>query len=163
MRVLHPRNKAFTCIRTNHETRDAGAIAKLFAIKLGMRIRRILGSFAVPFFNVWWRNVVIPPTPIVPGDKDDRPRPQPAIHDGLNLLPGPFRTETNVLHGMFAIRRVAIPVDPGDGGQLAFGCLMGKQITAVILRQVGQFADVVKRVTAVVAPSKSRVLQRERE
>jgi uncharacterized protein (TIGR03435 family) len=28
VRVLHPRNKAFTCIRTNQETRDAGAVAK---------------------------------------------------------------------------------------------------------------------------------------
>src|ERR1700730_16682625 len=64
VRVLHPRNKAFTCIRTNHETRDAGAIAKLFAIKLGMRIPRILSSFAVPFFNVWWSNVGVPSTPI---------------------------------------------------------------------------------------------------
>src|ERR1700730_4123518 len=60
---------------------------------------------------------------------------------------------------MFAVRGVPAPIDPGNRGELACARMISKQIPTVILRKRRQFAYVVKRVTAVVSPGKSRFLQ----
>src|SRR5258708_22012554 len=93
-----------------------------------MRVRWILRSLAVPFFNIGGNNVVIPSAPIIPCNKNDRPRPQPAIYDGLNLLRSPFRTESDVLCRMFAISGDAVPTDPGERGE---GCDRGLLVKGI--------------------------------
>src|ERR1700724_2108183 len=120
-----------------------------------MRVPRILRTLAVPLFNIGGDNVVVPSAPIIPCNKYDRSRPQPAIYDGLNLLRSPFRTESDVLRRMFAIGGITVPIDPRDGGQLACRCLVGKQIAGVVPGKCGELADIVERVTAVVAPGES--------
>ena len=113
---MRRRDKSLPRVWTDHKTRNAGAVAKLLAIKLWMRVRWILRSLAVPFFNIGRNNVVIPSAPIIPCNKNDGSRPQPAIYDGLDLLRSPFRTESDVFCRMFAEGRITVPIDPGDGG-----------------------------------------------
>jgi hypothetical protein len=116
VRALRRRDKSLACVGTDHKTRNAGAIAKLLAIKLRMRVPWILGVLAVPLFDVGGNNVVAPSTPIVPCNKDDRTGPQPAIDNGLNLLRSPLRTESDVLCRMFAKGGITVAIDPGDRG-----------------------------------------------
>src|ERR1700680_5014652 len=123
----------------------------------------ILRSLTVPLFNIGGNNVVEPSAPIIPCNKNDSARPQPAIHDGLNLLRRPLRTECDVLRRMFAIGGITVPIDPGNRGELAGRSLVGKQIASVVPGKCGQFANVVKGVTTVVAPGESRFLQCQRE
>ena len=114
--ALRRRDKSLARVGTDHKARNAGAITKLLAVKLRVRVPWILGVLAVPLFDVGGNNVVVPSTPIVPCNKDDRSGPQPAIDDGLNLLRSPLRTESDVLRRMFAIRRITVAIDPGDRG-----------------------------------------------
>ena len=119
MGALRLGNKSLPCIGADYETWNARAVTKLLAIEFRMRVPGVLCTFAVPFLNVWRHHMVIPSAPIVPSDEDDRARPQFAVHDGFNLLPGPFRALCDVLAGMFAVRRIAVSLDPGNRWQLA--------------------------------------------
>src|SRR4029077_6717639 len=69
--VLRPRNISLPRIWTDDETRNAGTVAELLAVKFRMRVPRILGSTAVPFFNIGRNDMVVPSAPVIPGHKND--------------------------------------------------------------------------------------------
>jgi len=50
--VLRPRNKSLSRVGTDNKTRNAGAVAKLLTVEFRVRVPKILGTFAVPFFDV---------------------------------------------------------------------------------------------------------------
>src|SRR6516162_4113650 len=69
-------------VRAEYQATDARAVAKLRAVG--------------PFLDLRWVDVIVPATPIVPGDKNRCQRPETALHDGVYLINGPLHAVSDV-------------------------------------------------------------------
>src|SRR5437867_11058953 len=130
-------------IWAHHETSDTRSIAKLRAVG--------------PFLDHWWSDVVVPATPIVPGDEDDGVRPEATLDHGIHLVGGPFLAGLDRLDGVLA--QAGRSVDPGHRRQLAGGGIFGEAIRGDVVLAAFQGRDVTVGVPAVVAPGQSRLFE----
>src|SRR5438128_11373538 len=86
-----------------HETSDTRSIPEL-------------GSVG-PFLHQRRRDVVVPATPIVPGNEDDAVRPEATLDHGIHLVGCPSLASLDGFDRVLA--QAGRSVDPGHSGQLA--------------------------------------------
>src|SRR2546423_3076901 len=103
VRVLRVRDVRSLCVRAQDQACDSRPIGELRPVR--------------PFLDHGRRNVVVPTTPIVPGDEDNGIRPESTLDDGIELLRRPFLAGLDRLDRMLA--QSLWTVEPGHGWQFA--------------------------------------------
>src|SRR4029077_13839213 len=103
MRMKRLRNSPLG-VRTDYQAPDARPIAEL-RIRITRSFRRTPSR---PFFFQWWRiDMVVPPAPIVPGNKDNRVRPKLALPQFADAVRRPLAPQLHrLLPGVFPKGRV---------------------------------------------------------
>src|SRR5262249_41171711 len=142
-----------------HQTRRARAITERLAVKLREGILRALRHGTRPGFHHWRLDVIIPPTPIIPGDKDRRLVPQGTSANSLDLLDRPVHPICDVLWGMLAPRGLLGGVEPGHRREMALARILGKLLGVAAARVPLPCPDVLERIAAIVGPGKVGMLQ----
>src|SRR3989440_11949289 len=87
-------NVARLGIGTKHQATDAWSVPEL---------RVLVGSWPAvgrPLLDILWLDVIIPATPVVPGDEDHGLRPQAALDDCIHLIHCPLHARAD--HGTSA-------------------------------------------------------------
>src|SRR5438270_280259 len=79
MRIQLMRDVSRLGIGAQHETADARPVTKRVAVEFRKGVSRALRMLALPPLNHFGLNVVIPATPIIPGDEDRCFGPEPAV------------------------------------------------------------------------------------
>src|SRR5438067_6151592 len=126
-----------------HETSDTRSISKLRAVG--------------PFLHQRRRDVVVPATPIVPGDEDDGVRPEATLDHGIHLVCGPFLAGLDRLDRVLA--QAGRAVDPGHRRQLAGRGIFGEAIGGDVVLAAFERGDVAVGVTAVITPAEPGLLE----
>src|SRR2546425_1900033 len=91
MRMEGLGNVAPLGIGTKHQATDAWSVAELGVL---------VGSWPAvgrPLLDILWLDVIVPATPVVPGDEDDGLRPQAALDDCIHLIHCPLHARAD--HG----------------------------------------------------------------
>ncbi len=126
VRVLRRRDISFAGVWANNQTRNTRSVPELVPIKLRKRVNRTLRPLAVPLFDLRWSYMIVPSAPVIPRYEYDRASPQTPIHNGLDLLPGPFRARRDVLCRMFAVRQLALRIHPRNRREPAGGRMVSQ-------------------------------------
>src|SRR5262249_311616 len=142
-------------IGTDHQTRHARAITERLAVKLREGILRALRHGTRPGFHHCRLDVILPPTPIVPGDKDRRLVPQGTSANSLDLLDRPVHPICDVLWGVLAPRGLLGGVEPGHRREMALARILGKRLGVVAARMPFEGSDVLESIATIVAPGKA--------
>jgi hypothetical protein len=106
------------CVWTDHQAGDARTVPKLVPVKFWKGVFRPLSFAAIPLLNVRRFYMIIPAAPVVPGNKNRCSAPKSTAHNRFNLVNGPLHSLGNILWWVFAPRRFALTIDPGNRRQL---------------------------------------------
>src|SRR5262249_54025033 len=142
-------------IGADHQTWHTRAIAERVAVKLREGILRALRHGTRPGFHHRRLDVIIPPAPIIPGDKDRRLVPQGTSANGLELLDRPAHPIRDVLCGVLAPRGLLGRVEPGHRREMALARILGKRLGVVAARMPFERSDVLESIATIVAPGKA--------
>src|SRR5207253_4244895 len=101
-----------------HKTADPRAVSELCSLVGWVWSRQL------PILDVGRVDVVVPSSPIIPGNEDRNPRPEPALHDSDYLVYGPLHTCSYVDNGALSwvgmvFVKMARSVEPGHVRELS--------------------------------------------